>query len=932
MLIDEYTLLKSIGKGAFGEVYLTSKQGSSQLFATKKVSKLKADSPSIKKYFINEIQILREIKHKNIIHFETIKHTVHNYYIITEYCNGGGLSDCLKKYRSLYGHAFTEEIVQHLMRQIVDGIKYLHGRRIIHRDIKLDNILVNFENENDKNNLNMLKSTVKIIDFGFATHLGNSNLRYSTLGSPINMDPILLKKLAAKNEVSNLIGYDEKADIWSLGTVCYEMLIGQGVFNAQNMIELIHKVELGTYHVPTNLSKEVVSFLNGMLQYSAKTRLSAEELSRHFFLTKNIQEFKKIDLTKVSHKVDGKGLNINIKRNQSIWAIFKEEDEKALIDIPGNYLNESKPLSEINSKNNNPFIKANKANNTNTNNNNTNNNVLKNEPNNNTIKNNYNNNILSNNKKPENNIKLKQKSKEKGIEIDYNLLSKQQKYYRELNLKNHNHQRYANYIYNNPYVLGGGNLYNNYYTNGQQLYYKANLAQPQAIQQVGITNQNISPVQIPSQYPQYQYAYTTNPQPQYITIPQKVIIQQGYYQPIPKEIIKNSNDNNQKIQVQKGSNSPSDNKKIKNKLDNSKKSATSNNNRTLPFGSRMPQMNYNKSPEKNIKNQQNQLQPNPQSNKIEVNKYQNSKVKEKSKNIKHNINKDQNEFYLQSKTHTIDVNQNNKTNIKIKKLEPDQNQIKYEINPRYDNYTTPPDSQSQNQSKQNKYQSQTYTQNSENQKKKNLDEEPKNNLRNNYTPKDNPQKSKITKIKTIPDDNTSNRDDKNIYDNYENSKYNNKNYKNKNSSKGKIKTEDYEHFEGPKDLSENDYKLIEDYPIIDPTVNNSPPIKKKSKEKNEYDSSSDDLDGLIDFKLDDELCPEPENTDENKFNDFNNDDDNNLDLPMQKIMERTVERPTIGVPPPGTDPNDEYNFEDDDYNNGVFQSNENKKIFDNVNY
>ena len=80
------------------------------------------------------------------------------------------------------------------------------------------------------------------------------------------------------------------------------------------------------------------------------------------------------------------------------------------------------------------------------------------------------------------------------------------------------------------------------------------------------------------------------------------------------------------------------------------------------------------------------------------------------------------------------------------------------------------------------------------------------------------------------------------------------------------------------------------------------------------------------------MCPEPENTDENKFNDFNNDDDNNLDLPMQKIMERTVERPTIGVPPPGTDPNDEYNFEDDDYNNGVFQSNENKKIFDNVNY
>ena len=101
MMIDEYSLLKCIGKGAFGEVYVTTKRGSSQLFATKKIPKQKADSPSIKKYFINEITILREINHKNIIHFEAIKHTVHNYYIITEYCNGGGLSECLKKYMSI---------------------------------------------------------------------------------------------------------------------------------------------------------------------------------------------------------------------------------------------------------------------------------------------------------------------------------------------------------------------------------------------------------------------------------------------------------------------------------------------------------------------------------------------------------------------------------------------------------------------------------------------------------------------------------------------------------------------------------------------------------------------------------------------------------------------------------------------------------------
>ena len=126
-MIDEYSLIKCIGKGAFGEVFLTSKRGTTQLFATKKVPKSKADSPQIKKYFINEITILREISHPYIIHFETIKHTIHNYYIITEFCNGGDLFNCLKKYKQLhYNYAFTEEIVQHPMRQIVSAIKYLH--------------------------------------------------------------------------------------------------------------------------------------------------------------------------------------------------------------------------------------------------------------------------------------------------------------------------------------------------------------------------------------------------------------------------------------------------------------------------------------------------------------------------------------------------------------------------------------------------------------------------------------------------------------------------------------------------------------------------------------------------------------------------------------------------------------------------------------
>ena len=341
IMIDELTLLKFLGKGSYGEVYLTKKEGKSELFATKKMDRKFADQPQVSKYLKNEIAILRELRHKNIVKLEDVKVTKNHYYIVMEYCNGGSLSDCLKKYKSIFGQPFTQEIVQYIMRQIINVMKYIHSKGIIHRDLKLDNILVNFDSEYDKNNLNMLKGVVKIIDFGLSTHIGTSNLCYSTVGSPINMDPNILIKMNENKmgiNTDKMLGYDQKADIWSLGTLCYEMLIGKSAFNSKTMQELINKVQNGTYAIPTKLSKEVVSFLNAMLQFNSKKRLSCDELSRHAFLTKNVIEFEPIDLTRVSNKVQRNNLNINIKRNNTIWSIFNEEDENKLINIPGNYL------------------------------------------------------------------------------------------------------------------------------------------------------------------------------------------------------------------------------------------------------------------------------------------------------------------------------------------------------------------------------------------------------------------------------------------------------------------------------------------------------------------------------------------------------------------------------------------------------------------
>ena len=345
--IQDITLLNVLGKGSFGTVYLSKKDGKNCYFATKQIDRTMADKPSFQKYFKNELLILKSLKHRNIVHLEDVKFDSKYYYIVMEYINGGSLTDCLKKYQSTHGgKAFTEEIVQYLMRQIVDAIRYIHSQKIIHRDLKLDNIMVSFNNDYDKNNLNMMNSTIKIIDFGFSIQLTQSNLASSVLGSPINMDPAILKEMSNRGKKIGHLGYDQKADIWSLGTICYEMLIGQAVFNAETMNELVQKVENGNYTVPPSVSREMVSFLNGMLQYKGENRLSSEELSKHAFLTENIKNFHKIDTRRVQKKLTKDGLNINIKKNQTIWGIFNEEVEKKLLQINAKNYNQT-PLAPI---------------------------------------------------------------------------------------------------------------------------------------------------------------------------------------------------------------------------------------------------------------------------------------------------------------------------------------------------------------------------------------------------------------------------------------------------------------------------------------------------------------------------------------------------------------------------------------------------------
>lgn len=187
------------------------------------------------------------------------------------------------------------------MKQILSGLKYLHKNKILHRNIKTENIEVIFPNQEAKEKIDMIKCEIKIKDFSFARILGKDNLAKSILGTPINMDPHILKGLITKKKD---YGYDNKVDIWSLGILFYELLIGVNPFYTNNIDQLYLNLEKGIYIIPYEiiLSKESFSFLKAMLQYDPKKRFTAEQLSRHYFITKNLDNFKLIRFFRI--KVD----------------------------------------------------------------------------------------------------------------------------------------------------------------------------------------------------------------------------------------------------------------------------------------------------------------------------------------------------------------------------------------------------------------------------------------------------------------------------------------------------------------------------------------------------------------------------------------------------------------------------------------------------
>ena len=326
MQVGDIILQKSLGKGGFGEVFLSTLKGKKGVFATKKIDKKDTDSNEEKRKLLkNEIKLLKLLNHPNIIKLEDVKSTKDNYYLVMEYANGGSIEEYLEKYEEKNKKYFSEEIIQYFMKQIMNALKYIHSQKVIHRDLKLENIMLNYDNDIDRKSGNLFKSIIKIIDFGASVQGQNAT---TIIGTPVYMDPYVLKKMtnctAERIRLQKEDAYNEKVDIWSIGTACYEMLMGRIIVYNNRPDDILRKIDQGLFSIPKTISNELSSFLSCMLQPDPQKRSSAAELMKHPFLTKKVKDFVNIDTKTIINSLHNRSLNINIKNSQSIWPLIND--------------------------------------------------------------------------------------------------------------------------------------------------------------------------------------------------------------------------------------------------------------------------------------------------------------------------------------------------------------------------------------------------------------------------------------------------------------------------------------------------------------------------------------------------------------------------------------------------------------------------------
>ncbi|XP_049863975.1 serine/threonine-protein kinase MARK2-like isoform X20 [Schistocerca gregaria] len=251
--IGKYKLLKTIGKGNFAKVKLAKHVPTGKEVAIKIIDKTQLNPGSLQKLF-REVRIMKMLDHPNIVKLFQVIETEKTLYLVMEYASGGEVFD----YLVLHGR-MKEKEARAKFRQIVSAVQYCHQKKIIHRDLKAENLLLDSE------------MNIKIADFGFSNEFTPGNKLDTFCGSPPYAAPELFQGKK----------YDgPEVDVWSLGVILYTLVSGSLPFDGSTLRELRERVLRGKYRIPFYMSTDCENLLKKFLVLNPAKRASLENIMK----------------------------------------------------------------------------------------------------------------------------------------------------------------------------------------------------------------------------------------------------------------------------------------------------------------------------------------------------------------------------------------------------------------------------------------------------------------------------------------------------------------------------------------------------------------------------------------------------------------------------------------------------------------------------